>query len=69
MMKDLIYLRRKDLPLEVRRDERLRELVGTVLVLDRGQTHILTLYRNRQQGLRHIKRKPRAGRRSRYALA
>lgn len=64
-----ICLRRKDLPVETQHDQRLHQLVGTVLVLNRRQTHILTLYRNRQRGLRHIKRKPRAGRRCTDALA
>jgi hypothetical protein len=63
-----VHLRRKDLPGEDRRDQRLQQLVGTTLVLNRDQTCILTLYRNRQDGLRHIKRKPRAGRRCQHAL-
>lgn len=53
-----VHLGRRDIPLEHRREDRLRRLEGTVLVLDpvSGQ-HLTTAYRNRRRGSRDIKRK------------
>ena len=55
----IVHLRRKDVrafdgdPLEAER------LIGTTVVLDLSQMLVLTVYRNRQEGLRRLKRKPR----------
>jgi hypothetical protein len=53
-----VYLGLRDIPLEDRRDDRLRRLEGTVLVLDPATgCHLTTAYRNRQRGSRDIRRK------------
>ena len=53
-----VHLGRRDIPTEHRRQDQLRRLEGTVLVLDHesGQ-HLTTAYRNRRRGSRDIKRK------------
>lgn len=53
-----VHLGRRDIPVEHRREDRIRRLEGTVLVLDpvTGQ-HLTTAYRNRRRGSRDIKRK------------
>jgi hypothetical protein len=55
-----IHLGLRDIPATDRRNDRLRRLEGTVLVLDpaSGQ-HLTTAYRNRRHGSRDIKRKPK----------
>ena len=55
-----IHLGLRDIPADDRRNDRLRRLEGTVLVLDptSGQ-HLTTAYRNRRHGSRDIKRKPK----------
>ena len=57
-----VHLGLRDIPVEHRREDRLRRLEGTVLVLDpdSGQ-HLTTAYRNRRHGSRDIKRKPKRG--------
>ena len=53
-----VHLGRRDIPEEHRRDDRLRRLEGTVLVLDPfSGGHLTTAYRNRRRGSRDIKRK------------
>lgn len=53
-----VHLGWRDIPPADRRDNRLRRLEGTILVLDphTGQ-QLTTAYRNRQRGSRDIKRK------------
>jgi hypothetical protein len=53
-----VHLGLRDIPSEERRDDQIRRLEGTVLVLDAstGQ-HLTTAYRNRRKGSRDIKRK------------
>ncbi len=53
-----VHLGLRDIPAEHRREDRIRRLEGTVLVLDptTGQ-HLTTAYRNRRRGSRDIKRK------------
>lgn len=54
----MIYLGLRDIPLADRRDDRIRRLEGTVLVLDPATgCHLTTAYRNRQHGSRDIRRK------------
>ncbi len=57
-----VHLGLRDIPTEHRREDRIRRLEGTVLVLDpdSGQ-HLTTAYRNRRTGSRDIKRKPKRG--------
>ncbi len=53
-----IHLGRRDIPATDLRDDRLRRLEGTVLVLDpKSGQYLTTAYRNRQSGMREIKRK------------
>jgi hypothetical protein len=53
-----VYLGLRDIPEADRRDDRLRRLEGTVLVLDPTTgCHLTTAYRNRQRGSRDIRRK------------
>ena len=56
-----IHLRRKDVPMYLQSNDRLMRLVGVTLVLDRDESTLITLWRNRKNGLRHIRRKPRYG--------
>ena len=57
-----VYLGLRDIPADDRRDDHIRRLEGTVLVLDpcTGQ-HLTTAYRNRRKGSRDIKRKSKHG--------
>lgn len=48
-------LRRCDIPRNLRRH--LSRLEGTIVVLSGETNTIITVYRNRQSGLRHVKRK------------
>jgi hypothetical protein len=53
-----VHLGLRDIPEDDRRDDRLRRLEGTVLVLDPTTgCHLTTAYRNRQRGSRDIRRK------------
>lgn len=53
-----IHLGLRDIPEQDRRDDRIRRLEGTVLVLDPTTgCHLTTAYRNRQHGSRDIRRK------------
>ena len=57
-----VYLGLRDIPAAHRREDRIRRLEGTVLVLDPGTgQHLTTAYRNRRHGCRDIKRKPKHG--------
>jgi len=51
------FLAGKDIPAEDRKDNEIARLEGTTLVLDPGQTTIVTVYRNREKGLKRIRRK------------
>lgn len=54
----IFYLRLADLPAcDQAVDERVK-LVGSAVILNRDGELILTVWRNRRSGLRHIKRKP-----------
>lgn len=55
----IVYLRAKDIPKHSRRNEKIRKLEGTTVILSREEPSILTVYRNRRNGLRKIKRKPK----------
>ncbi len=57
-----VHLGRRDIPRDDLRENRLRRLEGTVLVLDPSTGgHLTTAYRNRRSGCRNIKRKPKRG--------
>lgn len=53
-----VYLRRKDIPQQYRKQSPLMRLEGTNVVLCRHGATVLTVWRNRQKGNKHIKRKP-----------
>lgn len=56
----IYFLRDKDLP---EHDARLRDrLRGTAVIVSRLEPFVITVWRNRSGGLRHIKRKPRCSR-------
>jgi hypothetical protein len=65
-----VHLGLRDIPADHRRDDHLRRLEGTVLVLDpdTGQ-HLTTAYRNRRNGSRDIKRKSKHAFATQYGLA
>jgi len=53
-----VHLGLRDIPADQRRDDHIRRLEGTVLVLDPSTgEHLTTAYRNRRKGSRDIKRK------------
>lgn len=52
----IFFLRNKDMPYEDR--HLLERLCGTAVVVARTNPVVITVWRNRKQGLQHIKRKP-----------
>jgi hypothetical protein len=53
-----IHLGKRDIPAEDRKNDNIRRLEGTVLVLDPSEGTILaTAYRNRRNGSRNVRRK------------
>jgi hypothetical protein len=55
----LITLRRKDIPEELQTQNEFTRLEGVTVVLSREESVVMTVWRNRRQGLRHIRDKPR----------
>ena len=55
----IFFLRQRDIPPDKQADKSYTRLEGTAVVINRHFSRILTVYRNRQRGLRHIKQKPR----------
>jgi hypothetical protein len=53
-----VFLRAKDLPEGDRRRPFCSRLVGTAVVLDPSGRAVLTVWRNRRSGLKHIRTKP-----------
>lgn len=53
----IIYLRKRDIPEWDRPIDRWMRLAGTAVILTRDGRRIITVWRNRQKGLRRIKRK------------
>ena len=51
------YLRGKDIPKRKQKDKKISKLEGATVILSRNAPAILTVYRNRDNGLRQIKRK------------
>ena len=57
-----VHLGLRDIPAADLRNDRVRRLEGTVLVLDPATgCHLTTAYRNRQRGSRDIRRKLKRG--------
>lgn len=55
----LVHLRRKDIPADHLANSHIACLEGTTVVLNRQGTIVMTVWRNRNKGMRHITRKPR----------
>jgi hypothetical protein len=53
------FLRRCDPPHDDRINDERTRLVGTAVILSSDRRSVLTLWRNRRDGLRRIKRKPK----------
>ena len=53
----IYYLRTRDLPACDRREEWATQLVGTALVFSRDGSALLTVWRDRRSGLKHIRKK------------
>lgn len=51
------YLRDCDLSEEDQKDDERTRLIGTAVVLSKDQNTVLTVWRNRRNGLSHIRRK------------
>ena len=51
------YLGGKDIPAKDKREDSIARLEGTTLVLDSDQETIVTVYRNRERGLKDIRKK------------
>jgi len=51
------YLGEKDIKPEDRREDDIARLEGTILVLDPRMKAIVTVYRNREKGLKEIRKK------------
>ncbi len=54
-----VHLRQKDIPANMRHRDQLTRLIGATLVLDRTASIVVTVWRNRKHGLRHVRHKTR----------
>lgn len=54
----IYFLRNRDIPDWDRSDPELMRLVGTAVLLTKDGRLVVTVWRNRSNGLKHIKRKP-----------
>lgn len=52
------YLRRKDIPTDMLREKSIAQLEGVAVVCSSDSPTVVTVWRNRESGLRSIKRKP-----------
>ena len=55
------FLRDCDIPARDRVYEQITRLAGTAVVVTKDREAIITIWRNRKEGLKNIKRKPRYG--------
>jgi len=55
------YLRHKDIPTDMLRDKDVAQLEGVAVVCSSDSSMVVTVWRNRQDGLRKIKRKQAYG--------
>ena len=53
------YLRKCDIPEQDLVYEQITRLEGTAVVVSKDKQQIITVWRNRDKGLKHIKRKPK----------
>jgi len=51
-----IFLGKRDIPEDLRNDDQMRKLEGTVLIISEDSNHLITCYKNRN-ALREIKKK------------
>ena len=51
------YLGSKDIPSTDRREDEITRLEGTIVVLDPEQRMVVTIYRDRERGLKDIRKK------------
>lgn len=58
----MVACRHKDIPEERLIQDQFRRLDGVSVVMNRVEPVVITVWRNRKQGSRHIRRKPRNGR-------
>ena len=54
----IYYLRRRDLPKDHRASQELVRLIGTAVVTDSNGETIITVWRDREKGLKQIKQMP-----------
>lgn len=55
----IYYLRQCDLPEDCHPNDVKARLVGTAVVLGKDQRTLITVWRNRESGLKHIRCKPK----------
>ena len=55
----IYFLRKRDIPVNDQRYEQISRPEGTALVISKDRRTIITVWRNRNNGLKNIKRKPR----------
>lgn len=60
------YLRKRDLPVEDQHRDWANHLVGTALVMSKDGSSLLTVWRNRKNGLKNICKKRKSSRKSNY---
>jgi len=53
------FLRSRDVPTYDRHNEHIMRLVGTAVVISKDHQTVITIWRNSQRGLKHIKCKSR----------
>jgi hypothetical protein len=54
----IYYLAEKDIPADDRKDDRWAKLCGSAVILAKDGHTLMTVWRNRKKGLKHIRRKP-----------
>ncbi|MCB8922202.1 MAG: DUF4258 domain-containing protein [Ardenticatenaceae bacterium] len=54
----LVHLRHKDIPQPFRKVNEFTRLIGSTVVMSITEPVIMTVWRNRRRGLRHIHHKP-----------
>ena len=55
----IYYLRKRDIPEWDRSEKQLTRLAGTAVILTKDGRRVITVWRNRQNGLKRIKHKPK----------
>ena len=55
----IYFLRRCDVPEDDLNDDERTRLMGTAVILTKDGRRVITIWRNRRDGLKHIKHKPK----------